>query len=429
MSRATALAELEASLADVDVTVDPDRWALAAYRLAVARIELSSRSDQLTDALRLLDEAAHILTPDRAPVEHARILTAAANGRRALGAPRRALALFEAAADLIDGRAPPNERAAALVNVGLARTETGDAAGAIEALDTAVALASASADEESRRVAGAALINRAQAHQAVATDRDLEAAATDYRLAETTVEPESPQAGMAAHGLGATILELRRRGLPAPSVDDAIAAFERAMAALTSTSYPFQHAIASHSLAVAYEQRGGRHDLARALDRVDASLAVFDPRLHRPQWEAATTTLARLDEALDAGGRRIEPIAALLADTSEEERARLLRDRLVRLSALPDVRVGTELDALAAATVGLGLDRYVVVIRTLLPVLMELPDRVLDAACRGLCRAHHASTSAERYDRALDGVIHDLLFGPQRIRVRDLLEAHGWVRP
>jgi hypothetical protein len=46
-----------------------------------------------------------------------------------------------------------------------------------------------------------------------------------------------------------------------------------------------------------------------------------------------------------------------------------------------------------------------------------------------LCIAHRACSDQAAYDRALDEVVHDLLHGPQRVRVRDILEGHGWVRP
>ena len=419
---------LEAELDDVDIATDPDRWALAAYRLAVARGELASRPEQLEDAMRLLAKAARIFTLDRAPLEHARIITAAANGHRALGAQERALALFEQAAELLEGRGTRSEQAAALINVGLARTEGGDASGAVAVLTTAAARLADPVDDEANRLLGAALINRAQAHQAIGTDEALQAAMADYERAVATLEPDSPQSGMAAHGRGALILEQRRRGASAPPVDEAIASFGQALAILDPASYPFQHAVARHSVAIALEQRNGPDDLARALDHLESSLAIFDPRLHEPHWRTASSTLSRIDEALGPANRT-DHLVGFLANTSDLERTKVLRDRLGRLAPLPEVRVRTELDAFADALVGLTCDRYRIVARSLLSVLMELPDPVLDAACAALCRAHQASDSPIEFDQALDDVIHDLLFGPQRVRVRDLLEANGWVRP
>ena len=77
----------------------------------------------------------------------------------------------------------------------------------------------------------------------------------------------------------------------------------------------------------------------------------------------------------------------------------------------------------------LPLDHYRQVLRTMIGVLMELPDQLLEVACDVLCRVHRDHDSTEALDETLDGVITDRLFGPQRIRVRDLLEASGWVRP
>ena len=87
------------------------------------------------------------------------------------------------------------------------------------------------------------------------------------------------------------------------------------------------------------------------------------------------------------------------------------------------------LEALIGSVTALDLDDYREVLRTLIGVLMELPDQLLEAACGVLCRVHRDHDATEVLDETLDGVITDRLFGPQRVRVRDLLEANGWVRP
>ena len=74
---------------------------------------------------------------------------------------------------------------------------------------------------------------------------------------------------------------------------------------------------------------------------------------------------------------------------------------------------------------------YVATLRTMITVLMELPEPVLESALRSLLRAHsmldpHDQRAA---DFILDEAIQALLFGPQRIRVRDMLEDIGWDRP
>ena len=499
--------DLEADLAAVRLAAAPDQWALAAYRLAVARAEAASQPDDLEQALGLLDKAARILTADRAPVEHGRILTAAANCHRASGRADRALELFVRAEKLLEPRAPVPERVGTLVNLGLACYEAGQPKPAIEALDRAVDLIrqihghgaiatdtpdhtipqnetdtpdrgpdhdetdapdqtipqndqdapdpqpdhdetdtpdrgsdgdkagsapSRELDDELGRLLGAALINRAQARQAIGSDEDLVAAVEDYRAAVTALPGSSLQTGMASHGLGAAVLELFQRGVPGWDADTAVAAFGQSLAVLGHASFPFHHAVARHSLALAYEMRSGPGDQARALNSAHASISVFDPRLHPSHWRTAHATLARLEAALDDGGSgtgRLGHVAHLLAATTEAEREQLLRDRLLRAASLPSTPMGAELDALIGSLAALETDEYRLVLRTLIGVLMELPDPLLEAACETIFRVHREHESAAALDAALDSVINDRLFGPQRVRVRDLLEANGWIRP
>ncbi|MYB02773.1 MAG: hypothetical protein F4011_09660 [Acidimicrobiaceae bacterium] len=435
--------DLEAALEAVSLAEAPDDWALAAYRLAVARSEAAGRPEDIDQALEMLDKAARILTADRAPVEHGRILTAAANCHRAGGRADRALELFGRAADLIAPRAPAVEHAAALINLGLAHCEAGHPTAGIEALNRAIDLATAqmaavpgdngdSVDDERSRLLGAALINRAQARQSLGRDEDLRAAVDDYRGAIAALPTSSLQAGMAAHGLGAAVLEMCRRGASGSTPEEAVGAFEQSLSVLGHSSFPFHHAVARHSLALAFEMRGGAGDLARALNSAHAAIAVFDPRLHASHWRTAHATLARLEAALDdvdpATGRAGH-VARLLAATDETEREQLLRDRLRRAATLPPTGMDADLDALVGSLAELGLDGYRRVLRSLIGVLMELPDRLLEAACETLCRVHAGHDATEFLDETLDGVITDRLFGPQRVRVRDLLEANGWVRP
>ena len=451
-----SLERLEAELARIRAGSDPDRWALAAYRVAVARSEAAS--GDLNGALDLLERAGRILTEARAPVEHARICTAAGNCHRRLGRPDQAVPLFERAADLVRDRVPTGERAAALANLGLALTETGRPDAAIEPLGQAVDILGGADDPEARRVLAAALINRAQALQAQGGAAELEKAVADYRSAAACADEDTPQRGMALHGLGSALLEKIRRessvGSRSEGVDEAIGAFEQALGVLTEAAFPFQHAIARHSLAVARERRDGPWDAARALAEVEVAISIFDPRLHRLQWRAAADTLAWLELKLEAAGppgTRTDYFARLLAAVAADERAKLLRDRLQRLATVHEIRRRRDLDELAAAltrldsegqeavdyeaverehgTVGHEAVEYEAVMRSMIPVLMELPDSVLDSACASLAAAHRASGRAEVFDGVLDRVIHDLLHGPQRVRVRDLLAASGWVRP
>ena len=466
----------------------PDDWALAAYRLAVASSETAGRPEDLEGALELLDKAARILTADRAPVEHGRILTAAANCHRAAGRADRALELFERAAELTAPRAigrrarcradqpragalrgrpsrtgdrgsgpsrQPDDRRARATQRHLRPRPRGrwrDPARYLAASvpdgeygspdpsrvpgtwvqDQGTGGGESSPDDEAGRLLGAALINRAQARQSLGRDEDVRAALDDYRSAMAVLPASSLQAGMAAHGLGAAVLELCRRGVSGWSADDAVDAFDQSLSVLGHTSFPFHHAVARHSLALAFEMRGEPGDLARALNSAHASLSVFDPRLHAAHWRTAHATLARLEDALgegDPSAGRLSHVARLLATTDETEREQLLRDRLLRAASLPATGARADLEALIGSVAALPLDDYRDVLRDILGVLMELPDQLLEAACDVLCRVHRELDSTVLLDEALDAVISNRLFGPQRVRVRDLLEANGWVRP
>lgn len=427
------LAQLEAELAGLRRGDDPDRWAMAVYRLALARSEVATGPDDITVALGLLDQAAKVLTAERAPLEHSRILTVAANCQRMLGRRDQAASLFEEAARLAESRTSATEVASTLVNVGLIHTEAGRPPAAITALDRAIGLLAidGGVEPEATRLRGAALLNRAQALQAAGGGSDLDAAVSDYRQALQALEPTSAQAAMAFHGLGTALLEQHERTAAPESLTAAIDAFQETLAVFTPTTFPFQHAIARHSLAVALERRDEPGDPARALHHLEATLSVFDPRLHAAQWQTANSALLRIVEDLDDrdGPRpRMGHVAHHLAAVAAPERTTLLRERLVRLVDQPDPAVRNATETLAAALVELPLDEYRHLLPELLHVLMELPDDLLEAAAGAIGRAHSAAPDTEPRDRALDGAIHDTLFGPQRVRVRDLLESHGWTR-
>lgn len=445
---------LEAELAAADIAADPDTWALAAYRVAMAKSELASNRDDLADSLKLLEKAGRILTAERAPQEHGRIQTALGNCYRAAGRADLAGEAFNRAANLLAGRAGVAEQAAALVNVGLARAEAGDGSESLTALDEAVDLLTNDDGgengyehgDEAARTLGAALLNRAQAHQSLASDMHLEAAVADYRAAVNALPLESPQSAMASHGLATALLEQdRRRNRPGassvgetpPLVDQAIAALNQSLAVFTLNGFPFQHAIVRHSLAVALQRRGEQaraesesefeYEFARAAHHGGLALSIFDPRLHQTQWSTANQTITEI-EAVLAPRSRSAAIVDLLAGVDEDERTLLFRERLVPMTEWPEVRSAADLNQMAVALTELDTDTYQVVVQSMISVLMELPDRLLELACRSFVAAnHHADTGG--YDRALDDAINARLFGPQRVRVRDLLEANGWQRP
>ena len=411
------LSRLEAELEGLRGTGRPDEWALAAFRLGVARSEAATGEADLRAAVELLDRAGRALDAARSPVEHARILTAAGSCRRRLGEPEAAAALFDRAADLLAGRVPATQEAAALVNCGLAATEAARPEDAAAPLARALALTDGAADDESRRVRGAAHLNRAQAHQAAGSPEDLELAVEDYRAAAACFDDDGPQRALALHGMGSALLDLAAASDPAIAPDggeaaanspgdgrdvvarlatEATEAFGASLQILTLEAFPFRHAVARHSLALAYERRGGPLDVLRAAECAEAALGVFDPRLQGEHWRVAAATLARLEVAMGDGtaggapGARLRRFVTLVDRTDGAERVSLLRERLARTASYPDLRRRRDCDALASAAVEAGPVAYERLMRAMIPVLMELPEPLLEAMCSALCEAHAA---------------------------------------
>lgn len=416
-----ALARLAADLAAMDAVSDPIGWGVAAYRLGVARSEGAASADELGEAADLLRRAASVLSAERAPLEHARIRTALGSCARLAGRPDHAAAEFEAALALGRKRFVPVELAAAHANLGLALAECGHADRAAEVLDAGLA-ARLGDDDQARRARGALHLNRAQARQQL--PGGLGGAIDDYRSAVELLPSGGPQRGMALHGLATALLS---RGEAGP----AVAALRTAVATLSVVHFPMQHAVARHSLAVAHERLGGDLDLRRALVHAEVAVRTFDPRLHRAAWTTASDTLSGLCASLGistSAGDRARSFAALLDAVDADERQALLRDQLGRLVGLPPAVRLDELRVVVAEIAA--LEDPGSVVASLVSVLMELPDDVLDEACRALAEAGAAGgVEGSDVDRVVDEAVHDVLFGPQRVRVRDLLTSHGWVRP
>ena len=452
-------AALEARLRSISPAESPDQWALAAYRLAVALGEDSSPDRELSlhQAAQLLERAARLLDAQRAPIEHARILNAAGATWRALGNTSQAVDSFAAAAALLSGRARDGEIGSVLSNLGLAQLERGDGAAALKTFDDALgvlrrALTASSGPQEKRAFASAAL-NRAQALLALPDGTLPDAALPDAALPDcvlrdghamgwgpdastaaiSTVEEglavssiaDAPlQVGMLRHTLG---LIRMRADQPDAARDD----FTSALAVFTRSSFPFQHAIANFNRGRASEQAG---DLRGALVDYETAAQLFDPRLHRDQWHEAATRLANVERQLmetfpDA--TRSDHIVGLLADANSAARLAMLRERIGQLwTRAPDV-ARAELRQLAQAAIRLSLEARDEVLRATIEVFMELPDEVLRSGLQAQLDAHAALPEPERLaaDRRFDTAIQELVMGPQRVRMRDILYETGWERP
>lgn len=446
-----AIEGLEAQLRAVPRATRPYEHAAIAYRLGLAYAEnpVGNRAELLRKALACFDVAAAIFDPRFEPTEHARVLNAAGASHRALGDRRKAADLFQKAAQLFEGRERDDERAAALNNLGLARSELGEIDAAVAAFDEAAALFD-TGTADGRRGLVATLQNRGQAHASSGTEEGLEAALADFEEAQGDLDADEAPYHFALihHSIGAACSALaglrpEERGR---LLEEAVNAFRESLTVFTRTGFPYQHALAKHNLGLglagqaevagAQEGGGGKvrlQNLRRALACFEDAIALLDTRLHADAWRQAYASLSRVEEQLAVdvpGASRPIHFATLVAWTSEEERAALIKERVIRLLSLPDARRRSLLTEMAMASLQVG-SRGQLIMEAELKSLMELPPETLDVALRARFDAHQSLGEVEREaaDRMLDAAIGGALQGPQRIMTRDFLYSLGWERP
>lgn len=448
LSPAEAVAALEQQFADITRGHDPLGWAVAAYRLGMAKAEqpIGDPRENLNAALGLFGQAAEVLTEERAPVEHARILNAAGSAHRMLGDAATSLRLFRQSSSLIAGRGVGAEEASVLSNLGVALTEVGRLDDGIAAFTQALEVLPADTDEHVRTRL-ATEHNLAQAHAAKGTDDGFgEAVRILERASEVAGTVDAPMhLGMVWHTLGVT--HKGRHALVVGGgnntdgvvdgdvhIDRAIEAFERSLTVFTSVGFPFQHAIAKHNLAHALATRSDLPSLRRSLVCYEDALNIFDPRLHRQHWQEAYRNGEELDRRLQElapGASRSDHTAAYAGALDEVERLAFVRQRFVQLERLPADQRQQRLTEFAHAVISQPPESFVATLRTMISVLMELPEAMLQSTLEAQLAAHAMLEAGDRRacDFVLDEAIQLLLFGPQRIRVRDILTEIGWERP
>lgn len=446
-----AVESLEAQLRATPRAMQPYEHAILAYRLGLAYAEnpVGNRAELLRKALACFDVAAAIFDPRFDPTEHARVLNAAGASHRALGDRRKAAELFQKASELFEGRGRDDERAAALNNLGLARSELGEIDEAVAAFNEAAALFDTSA-ADGRRGLVATLHNRGQAHAAAGTEHGLEAALADFEEAQGDLDAdEAPyHHGLVHHSIGSACSALAslRPDERARLLEEAVNAFRESLTVFTRTGFPYQHSLAKHNLglalaaqaAMAAEEPGGGgkarlQNLRRALANFEDAIALLDTRLHADAWKQAYASLSLVEDQLAVavpGASRAVHFAMLTAWTSEEDRSALIRERVIRLLAMPDARRRALLTEMALASLQTGAKAQLIM-EAELKVLMELPPETLDVALRSRFDAHRslAPEQQEEADRMLDAAIGGALQGPQRIMTRDFLYSLGWERP
>ena len=440
-----SVAALKQRFEALDPSSDALQWAAAAYRLGMATAEQPTAHPEqnLRDALALYQQAARVLTVQRAPVEHARILNAAGSAHRMLGDPSTASRLFREALGLMSGKGVDVEEASVLNNLGLVLTEGGRLDDAVEAFTMSLEkLASQDVlpgeDDEQIRTMLATKHNLGQVHLARGGVDGCDAAiAVLSDAAGTAGETEaSMHTAMIDHTAGIAWkakadLDPANR---AQCLGEAITAFERCLTTFTSVGFPMQHAIAKHNLGHAYAGRDDVASLQRALAYYEDSLNIFDPRLHQPQWQEVFSNAEAVEARLEAavpGATRADHIATLAGSMDDDERLMFLRQRLVQMERLPKTNQLERLTAMYYAIITQPAESFVASLRTIITVLMELPETLLESALESQLAAHAMLDNHDQRaaDFILDEAINALLFGPQRIRVRDMLEEIGWDRP
>lgn len=423
----------------MDRAANPGAWAVAAYRAGFATAEqpAANPAENQRIALAFYEQASEVLTSERAPLEHARILNAAASAHRMLGNAPKALRLFADATVLMRGRASAGEEASVLNNLSLALTEAGQLDEAIESFTRTCEILPNETEEHTRTLL-TTKHNLAQAYLAKG-----ELAGCDSAIAELTEAEELARSGDTAmhlamiwHTLGvaykakSTLVGEASEAL----LGEAANYFERCLTIFTSVGFPYQHAIAKHNLGHALAGLQDVASLQRALAYYEDAMNIFDPRLHKAQWQEAFANAEAVEQRLAVEvprANRADHTAALVGSMDEIERLAFLRQRLAQLERLPEKKRLDRLTGFAYAVVTQPPDSFVAILRTMIMVLMELPEPMLQAALRAQLAAHALLDPHDQRasDFVLDEVINLQLFGPQRIRVRDILEEIGWNRP
>jgi tetratricopeptide (TPR) repeat protein len=423
----TTLEALKQRLRATPRAARPHEHAALKYAVGLAYAELPTgdRNLNLSRAVGSYREAAALFNPQRFPVEHARVSGAMGAALRELGQAAEAAQVCERAIALLEGTEAAADRGAALNNLGLARSDLGQHEGAVEAL-TAAAEVFQLAGEVRHQVM--ALHNLGQAHM---TAGEYGQALRTLQQGLDAADPEQVpyQWALLHHAAGAACTAV---GQPQQAVEH----FTRALEVFTRDGFPFQHALAKNNLGLAWAQIGDVEALRRALAAYEDAVRVLDPRLHRAQWEQAYRNLELAETALtDLGvqASRVEHFAALVAGADPRHRQGLMRNRLVEVVGLPERTQFDVLAELQAAFLSLpDEDERRTVLAVWMDVLMELPDAVLGAGLRAwmaVVASIPDEDSRVAADELLDWTIQAQVMGPQRLRVRDTLDALGWVRP
>ncbi|MGH9164366.1 MAG: hypothetical protein ACRDZW_02490, partial [Acidimicrobiales bacterium] len=294
------------------------------------------------------------------------------------------------------------------------------------------------ATDDGRRGRLATLLNKGQAHAALATAEGLEAALVDYEEAEAELDrDEAPyHFGLLQHSLGVALsaLSALRPDERHRLLEEAVTAFNESLTVFGRTSFPYQHALAKHNLGLTFAGLAGEANLRRAMACFEDSVALFDTRIHAENWKQAFASLNRVEEELKEirpDASRADHFASTLVDADDEDRYGLLRERLYRLLALPEPRRRSALAELGLAVAKLDREKSEQIMVDELKIVIEMPTALQEPVLRARFDAHGQLEGEPRLeaDRALEAAVGAALEGPQRILVRDFFYSLGWERP
>lgn len=426
-----AVEALERQLRDVPAAARPAQHATLRYRLgmAIAELPTGDRQLNLTRAVSHYDRAAALFRPAAFPLEHARVQSARAAALRESGNPAGAADAGRAALRLLPDLAGVGERGAVANNLGLALSDLGSHAEAVEVVEGAAKMFDAAWADAGAEVAP----HRATAHHNLAqvlgaAGRHDDAIAVCRAVLDDIDPQELPfQWALLQHAMGVSATAAAR---PA----EAVTAFQAALQVFSRTRHPFQHALAKNNLGLGWSLIGDVTALRRATVAYSDALSVLDFRVHKELWQQAYANLGLAETALadaDAPRSLTAHFVILLGGLDHAERQSLMRERLTRLLELPEPRRSESLTEIEMATLALPEAAAIAVTGASLSILLELPNQQLSVGLQAHLAAQQALDEEAQLDQAawvLERAIADEMLAPQRIRVRDMLTDMGYDR-
>ncbi|NNF65771.1 MAG: tetratricopeptide repeat protein [Acidimicrobiia bacterium] len=423
------IAELRSRLESItdERTVE---WGSVQYMLGLAIAEHPAAGERsYRESIRHYAKALRVFDADRFAEPRARVYTSLGVAERALGMGVIAKERFEQALALLGDSASGPDAGAAANNLGLVYEELGDAARAVDAFRSAIArFATAGAD---RQQASA----RHNLARVLAALGDHDGAMRELRAAITLTSPEGDGPLWASH-----VHELATHLLLSANVStdhtEAIRLLRESLTVFTSAHHPFQYAMAKHNLGLAHAAMSGGdepHHARASLACFEDALAIFDPRLHAPQWRESHSGLEAMLERLEAAGLgrdRHGHFAHLLTEVDSESRHALLAERLGRLWTLAEPARTAQIESFDRALVAVEGSSQELLTREWLRVLTE---RRFDEADEALAIRTASIASLDEAQRTLATLGIERALGDLeiliRMQVRERLERFGYLRP